>query len=387
MKSVKLKNSIRKLHLWLGFSSGIIVFILGITGCLYVFEEELKPIVYADHYIVDSPNKNPLPLTELLKTAQDSVGKDFPIGGIIVPNYKNRSYIFRSYVSNPAEKKIWYWEGIEGRKDIFVNPYSGEIIKIKNSEFEFFRVVMWLHWSLLLNHDIGQPIVGIACIIFVVSLITGLLLWWPKNKQAAKQRFWFRWKETTKWKRKNYDIHNILGYYSMIFALIIVLTGLVWAFESFDNGVRWVFNGGKTIEDKPKIIVSDMSHFTEINATDKIHTSILQLQPNTINYFFSIPEQKDSLATIEVYTEHASRFDDVVVQYDQYTGEILHIDSWESKNNGEKINFLNYDIHIGRILGLPGKILAFIVSLVCASLPVTGFYIWWGRHNKRKKAI
>jgi len=46
---------------------------------------------------------------------------------------------------------------------------------------------------------------------------------------------------------------------------------------------------------------------------------------------------------------------------------------------------MNYDIHTGAILGLPGKILAFFASLICASLPVTGFYIWYGRKYKKKE--
>jgi uncharacterized iron-regulated membrane protein len=44
----------------------------------------------------------------------------------------------------------------------------------------------------------------------------------------------------------------------------------------------------------------------------------------------------------------------------------------------------NYDIHVGAILGLPTKIIAFIVSLICASLPVTGFMIWWGEERKNR---
>ena len=46
---------------------------------------------------------------------------------------------------------------------------------------------------------------------------------------------------------------------------------------------------------------------------------------------------------------------------------------------------MNYDIHTGAIIGLPGKILAFCAGLVVASLPVTGFTIWWGRRNKERK--
>jgi len=46
---------------------------------------------------------------------------------------------------------------------------------------------------------------------------------------------------------------------------------------------------------------------------------------------------------------------------------------------------MNYDIHVGAILGLPGKIMAFCASLIAASLPVTGVYIWWGRRHKKSK--
>jgi uncharacterized iron-regulated membrane protein len=58
-------------------------------------------------------------------------------------------------------------------------------------------------------------------------------------------------------------------------------------------------------------------------------------------------------------------------------------------NNGEKAAAVNYDLHVGSILGLPGKILAFFASLIAASLPLSGFYIWWGRKNKTtiKKTI
>jgi len=46
---------------------------------------------------------------------------------------------------------------------------------------------------------------------------------------------------------------------------------------------------------------------------------------------------------------------------------------------------MKYDIHTGAILGLPGKLLAFFVSLICASLPVTGFIICLKKKGNQKK--
>lgn len=47
---------------------------------------------------------------------------------------------------------------------------------------------------------------------------------------------------------------------------------------------------------------------------------------------------------------------------------------------------MNYDIHVGSVLGLTGKFIAFFASLISASLPITGFLIWWGKQKFGKKA-
>jgi uncharacterized iron-regulated membrane protein len=49
----------------------------------------------------------------------------------------------------------------------------------------------------------------------------------------------------------------------------------------------------------------------------------------------------------------------------------------------DKLRRMNYDIHVGAILGIPGKVIAFFLAMVSASLPITGFYIWWGKRNKK----
>jgi uncharacterized iron-regulated membrane protein len=52
-------------------------------------------------------------------------------------------------------------------------------------------------------------------------------------------------------------------------------------------------------------------------------------------------------------------------------------------NSADNLMKMNYDIHTGAILALPGKIFAFLISLLIASLPVSGFLIWLGRNKKK----
>ncbi|WP_409014983.1 PepSY domain-containing protein [Dyadobacter sp. CY345] len=42
---MKFKKVVSFLHLWLGLVSGLFVFLIAVSGCLYVFVDELKPIV------------------------------------------------------------------------------------------------------------------------------------------------------------------------------------------------------------------------------------------------------------------------------------------------------------------------------------------------------
>ena len=59
-------------------------------------------------------------------------------------------------------------------------------------------------------------------------------------------------------------------------------------------------------------------------------------------------------------------------------------DQYKDAKVADKIMRMNYDIHIGAIGGIVGKIIAFLVSLLAASLPVTGILLWYGRTYKKK---
>jgi len=51
----------------------------------------------------------------------------------------------------------------------------------------------------------------------------------------------------------------------------------------------------------------------------------------------------------------------------------------------EVIEHMNFDLHVGYWGGMFGKIFTFVIGIICTSLPITGFLIWWGRRNKSPK--
>ncbi|EOG6896831.1 PepSY-associated TM helix domain-containing protein, partial [Flavobacterium psychrophilum] len=248
--------------------------------------------------------------------------------------------------------------------------------------YNFFIIVGMLHYCLLINRQIGEPIVAYSTLIFVFMLITGIILWWPKNKAAAKQRFWFRWKDTTKFKRKNYDVHNILDFYTMFITLILALTGMIFSIQWFQATVYVIASQSIT----PPEQIEKLSDTTLVSLKQPLDIALNSAKikiPDANRYSLILPKKRSDVILISGIRGEEAHYNSDKIQFDQYSGKQLHRSNYENKNNGEKLITMNYDIHTGIILGLPGKILAFLASLVAASLPITGFMIWWGRKKKK----
>ncbi|UYQ94604.1 PepSY domain-containing protein [Chitinophaga horti] len=60
------------LHLWLGLVSGIIVFIVSVTGCIYAFQREITDITQP-YQFVEQQNKPYLPPSQLRAIAAKEV--------------------------------------------------------------------------------------------------------------------------------------------------------------------------------------------------------------------------------------------------------------------------------------------------------------------------
>jgi uncharacterized iron-regulated membrane protein len=374
-----MKKTIRKIHLLLGLTSGIIVFIIAITGCLYAFQEEIQNIT-EDYRFVQKQDA-PFLLPSKLETI---ARKKLPNKTLHAIQYKGKEKSAEAIFFHFDEKK----EENNYYKIVHINPYSGEVLKVNDMYSGFFQWVLDGHFYLWLPPDIGQIVISSATLIFVLLIISGFILWFPKNKKAAKQRFWFRWKDGLKWKRKNYDLHNITGFYVMLIALIFAITGLVWGFPWFAQGYYSVIGGKKSlvylepnsnqIKQNPKVK----------NPIDKTYILMANEYPHAISIEVHPPETKLSPIAANANLEAGTYWKTEYRYFDQYSLkeiEVNHIyGKLNSSTNSDKLMRMNYDIHTGGIFGFAGKIFAFLISLLIASLPITGFFIWYGKRNKNK---
>lgn len=376
----RFKRSIGKIHLWLGLSSGLIVFIIALTGCIYVFSNEFTN-AYRKNDIYITPQEKAISLSKLWKSTQQQLGDSYQISWVNVYNNPTKSYIFYAYKSN--ENGITYFDSVAYYKSVYVNPYTGKILNIYNEKYDFFNIVKMMHWSLLLSTKIGQPIVGYSTLIFILLLISGIILWWPKNKKNLKQRLTFQWKQTTNWKRKNFDLHNITGFYISSVILIIALTGLVWAFTWF-QALVYIAGSGTTTPPDLSVAQSIIIENPTLNTIDTALKTTQEKYHSSNGYRLSKPSSSTDIINVYIQQFDGLYYVNHNLQFDQYTGKLLKERTHNDKNFGEKLIHANYDIHVGAILGIPGKIIAFFASLMCATLPLTGFLIWLGKKRKQK---
>lgn len=381
------KSRIRRisdwLHLWLGIASGLVVFHLGITGCIFAFQKEITEFIHKKEMFVDVPlNRQTVPLSVLKQTAKAALGGKKEISFISAYKEPDRSWEFGTYKAADP-KAFWYFDAVDYYDLVLINPYTGKVTLVADHKYEFFAIIKMLHWSFLINHPIGQQIIGWATIIFVFLLISGMVMWWPKNLKKSNFDKSFKVKWRANFKRINYDLHNVLGFYVMIICLMLALTGMVWAFQWFQTTVYVVASRSIT----PPVLAdvkSDSTKTISVNPFD-IAFNTAQIKFKDFDRIGMSPAA-GSTGTIYATGYHGNEtywnFD--VLQFDQYTGKLLHRKNQSDKNAGEALIGMNYDIHVGAILGLPGKILAFFGSFIAASLPITGFIVWWGKKKKKK---
>ena len=360
------------LHLWLGLASGIVVFIMGVTGCILVFEQEIKQLT--------SP---------WLNVEAQSADKILP-----------PSKIYASVKKALPEKDIhglWYngldktiKVDIESDSLIYVNPYNGKITGMVDHE-DFFHEIDEGHRYLWLGKELGTTITSWATLIFFFLLISGLILWFPKkwNKTAVNNSFKIKW--SARFKRLNYDLHNVLGFYSLILAFLIALTGLIMSFHWVRESTYWI-TGGFTNEEVKKEVVAEVKtdslskpKYNMLTASDiifnKVRKEIAQENKEAVIINFPDEPNDDFYACTDMKNGNwrdlyfNSKTLELLPNSRKYIGnEKFH--DWLSRSN--------YSLHVGAIGGLPTKIIYFIASLICASLPLTGFYIWLGRKKKKK---
>ncbi len=391
----KKKSTFRKvsewLHLWLGLFSGIIVFVVCLTGGIWATRYEVW--YFTEPYQrVEVQHKDYLKPSELV-----ALSKKY-----LIAKKENADSLESVVISKPGKSAICTFALSGGRNTaLYLNPYTGYVIydkRERSAADNFFIFMRAGHRFFWLPQKIGSPVVGSACIIFIITLITGLIWWFPPKwtKKAREKAFKVKW--NAKWKRLNIDLHNVFGFYALLFVLAMTVTGVVFTFKWFEKGVYTSLTWKKMGEVKQEDPFSDttkLNNTLAVNVEDVIWNQAITKHPDLAKASMLFPEKKDQAYELFVqFGDGTLNYNRAVYYFDRYTLKPLapinpRLLPYKEASLGEKVFRMNFDIHTGQILGLPTKILAFFACMIGASMPITGFIIWynrkWGKKATRRK--
>jgi uncharacterized iron-regulated membrane protein len=290
----------------------------------------------------------------------------------------------------PVEVIFYQADPEEFYRSVYLHPYDGRVLQTRDHLTGFFAFILDGHMYLWLPENIGSWIVRYSILVFLLIIFTGLLLWFPKNWKRVRQRLTFQWKPSTRWRRKNFDLHTVTGFYIYVLAFVLAFTGSVISFPWFHNLVYYGVGGSKD----PLFVVPDNTS-GEVVATgddvlpiDRLIPQLRPQYPDAVDFEIHYPHSDAASIYVEVSNQAGVYYNSDYLFFDQKTLEEVETTSiygpYGNADFADMVIRMNYDIHVGAIGGIWGKILAFLASLVIASLPVTGFLIWWGRRNKKK---
>ncbi len=368
-KQYDFRRLINDIHLYLGLVSGVILFLICLSGSFLAFEHEIKAFFAEKHVIKSDGQKQHI--EGLISNLENSYkGR---VTGFTIPANENEPYKFT--IKNSREKRA---------SSLLVDPYTGMLLPWKKTAADaFLQTMLKLHRWLLFDKKVGRPIAGISTLIFIILSISGIILWFPKKLKWKYIKQGFKIKTNAKWKRVNHDLHKTLGFYVCIFTIILGLTGLCWSFKTYRNILGNLLNAEIFNKKTPNLPFKDAKVKKEkyISLED-----IIALANVKLNYkgklVISFPQEKGKVYTFKKYNDsnRVPYYDKI---YIDGSGKILSVELFKDRSFTQQIASLIKPLHTGEIYGTPSKILYFLVSIIAASLPITGFIIWFNKLKKK----
>lgn len=359
----RIKYWTRKIHLWLGLPLGLLFFVIALSGALYCWAPEIASIIYKEK--ISAQDAPFVSVEKLAETAKQAL----PEGDFRTVYYRGPSRTAEILLYAPGTYFIAQ-----------VNPYTAELIHLQDMNQGWLNQLKKLHRNLLLG-DIGREIVHWGTLLFLIMVATGIVLWWPSKRSRLKNSLSINWKSRPI--ALNYAVHNVMGFYASWVLLCIIGTGLFWGFKVVKNTFEYIGQEQSIAYDIPQSKKDNTAlHQYSYSVMERLG---FQFRNEFPNHSIRVSNPHKSTDPIHVSVINKSQMVRSVdhFYFDRYTGARLegHFKNGLSEDASfyTKINGLAYDVHLGTILGFPGRLLAFLVSLIGASLPVTGFYIWWGK--------
>ncbi len=370
-----MKKVLFQLHWFFGITAGLVLALMGITGALYSFEDEILDALNPNVLLVQ-PQGETLPPVELVRRLESATGMTVAI--LRVETVGNRvAQVFFS--PRPGERR--------GPKRNF-DPYTGEL-KGDGVGEEFFDFILRLHRFLAMG-EVGKQVTAACTLVLVFFCLSGLYLRWPRK--ALNWRVWLTLDWAKKGRSFNWDLHSVFGTWCLLFYLLFAITGLSWSYDWVSNGLNRLLGdapaeqrkggGGRGVnmsKDSPPapLVVDYVAIWDSLQKTAGPELSAYNLrlpsaggQPATVFYLL-----KDS--------PHPRALNSVTL--DSASGAVSSVSRYAERSLGAQLLISNYALHVGSYFGIVGRIVMTVASLMMPLFFITGWLLYLDRRRKKRQ--
>jgi uncharacterized iron-regulated membrane protein len=373
----QLRKIIFWCHLPIGVIAGVVILIMCVTGVLLTYEKQITSWADTRNYRVNapSPHAQRLPLDTIIAKARES--KKATPSAITI----------RASVEAPAEINF----GRDGGT-IFINPYSGDILgEGSRAVRSFFRFITDMHRWLGAqgeNRNVARAITGACNLGFLFLVCSGFYLWWPQrwSGKVFRNVMWFR--RGLPSKARDFNWHNVIGFWSAVPLFIIVLSGVVLSYQWAGNLVYRIVGEApptprvnQTSSNpgiKPSTNVSDATQTT--NSLDSSWARAEQQVSGWQSITMQFPNSGDAPLTFTIDQGNGGQPQKrTQLTLDRATGNVLRLEPFSSYSRGRQLRSIFRFAHTGEVLGIAGQTIAGLVSTGGTFLVLTGLALAWRR--------
>jgi uncharacterized iron-regulated membrane protein len=349
-------------HLYTSLIVFPFMLIFAVTGSMMAFEPEIDRLLHAKLSYVE-PGPKALTLAEI----SDKVQKAFP---------KDTINAYKLAASPDIS-----WQIHTNNKTVYMDQYTGKILGTVTSP-DFWQKtqqnIHQLHLRLAFSdkHDTGRSIMSWAGVILLVTLSSGLVLWWRQKRIAIRRSVparpvWFDW-------------HSLIGVVSFIFLMVFAFTGVMIGFANRTIPMFYKLTGSKPTE------MPDIKITAPINAKLISPDSAIQLAraalPGVVPFYIQMPGPTEAYDIRCRYPEDLTPGGRSRVMIDPYSGKVLFAEGSKTIPAGTQLIVINRAIHTGDIFGIFSKSVMSLASSALAFQVISGLRMWWLRKWKKKKA-
>ncbi len=369
-QQVWFRKAMFQVHLWVGLFLAIYVILIGVSGSILVFRQEFQRWTGLN------------PKFEPIVASGPDVGFAGAIAGVRQQFPKAKlSFIYPPRTDIPAYMALGSIQ--RSPRVFYVHPYRGNVLLDEKPSPNWLSWVSQLHFFLLLGRDPGYWLNGIGSALLLLMTLTGLVIWWQGIANWARG---FVIDLRLNWKRVNWDLHNVAGFWTLTIVAFWAISGVyfVWP-EEFTNAVRRISPVSIASARGNRVNASENTT-GEIRELPKMVLQAAAMLPGTHVGAISLPAT--TTAPLQMYMvkngrESLSGAD--FIFFDSATSKYLETAMRSNpKSLGDWLIWSMGPVHFGTQWGMTVKILWFILGLVPALLAVTGIIMYWNRYLSKK---